>query len=116
MFGASSLLIRRLGLVCLMLLTIAVGLPTAEAQACGSASTPEAAASAALQTAPAPDDGCGDCALACTHGCCHASHVGIVGSDPVSLLTVRTRAPASWTHVAGEPPAVIGGPERPPRA
>lgn len=116
MSGLAPLLIRRLGFICLMLLTIAVTLPASEAQACGPTTVMDAAASTTLQNAPATDDGCGDCGLSCTHGCCHAAHVGILGGASSPLSVAHTPTPMAWAHVAGQLPAVVGGPERPPRA
>jgi len=116
MFGLARHMIRRIGFVCLMLLTIAMTVPTAEAQVCAPAEATPAAGSVAMDIAPADSDGCGDCALSCAHGCCHASHVAIVGGDAVSLPKARPGTPAQWRHMSDQPPAMVGGPERPPRA
>ena len=116
MFGLAPSLIRRLGLLCLMLLTIAAALPASEALACGPTTEPDTAASTVLQTDPATvGDGCGDCALSCTHGCCHASHVGILGGAVPPLPMADKPAPKAWTHDTGQHPAFVGGPKRPPR-
>ena len=116
MFGLAPLLIRRLGLLCLMLLTIAAVLPASEALACAPTSPPDAAASTALQTAPATEDGCGDCALSCAHGCCHAPHVGILGGATAPVPVADTPMLQAWTHDTGQRPAAVGGPDRPPQA
>ena len=115
MIRAARHLLRRLGLVSVLLMTLAVVLPSAEAQACAP-SPDQAVAAVVVLDADGCDAGlCGDCGAACTHGCCHAPHVAVPAAPVVALARDRVATPHliadSAFVVAGTP----DGPERPPR-
>jgi hypothetical protein len=66
-------MIRRLGFVGGLLLTLAFAVPAFEAHACADELSPLAAE--AVMDAPAdPDQPCPDCGPGCANGCCHAPH------------------------------------------
>lgn len=110
---------RRLGFVGALLLALAtVALPV-DGQVCAPAAAGiEATAgdlTATVQTDPCGEDGCGDCAATCAHGCCHAPHLGVVGGSSPAL------APSSFSEAVAAPApmaprlAPTSGLERPPR-
>lgn len=72
----------RLGFVGALLLALATVALPAEGRACVSG-VAEAALMAldtpeSVQTNPCDAEGCGDCDAICAHGCCHASHLGVI--------------------------------------
>jgi len=113
-------MIRRFGFVSALLLALTTVTLSVEVQAC--APDRDAAASAAftvaadaVQADPCASDECRDCGLSCTHGCCHASHVGVVEITASPVAPASFRSPASWPDVLGAPLGAPSGLERPPR-
>lgn len=96
-------------------MTLAMVMPSSEAQACAPGMDDAAAASALLDADGCDVNECGDCGAACTHGCCHAPHVAVPAAPVVALARDRVATPHliadSAFVVAGTP----DGPERPPR-
>ena len=115
MIRAARHLLRRLGLFSVLLMTLAVVLPSAEAQACAP-SPDQIVAAVVVVDADGCDAGlCGDCGAACTHGCCHAPHVAVPAASAPTPRQDRIAIP----HDVGEAPLLVArtpdGPDRPPR-
>lgn len=107
-------MIRRIGFVGGMLLTLTFAMPALASHACGSELSPPIADT----TAGASADGkaqCPDCGPACANGCCHAPHVATPIDHGVESEGVVFAAPVAWVHVTGWPLDAPAGPERPPR-
>lgn len=114
MIRAARHLLRRLGLVSVLLMMLATVLPSSEAQACAPA--PDQTSAVVILDADGCDAGlCGDCGAACTHGCCHAPHAAIPVAAVPSPARIRTETPL----LTGDSLFVIArlpdGPDRPPR-
>lgn len=117
MLKAARDMLRRFGFIGVLLMTLASVVPAAaEGCAPGAAQTP-AVASASIQTSDScTADGCQDCGIACSHGCCHAPHVGVMADTGVAPVAVVFQSPAAWADILGAPLRAPSGPERPPRA
>ncbi|MBU1386134.1 MAG: hypothetical protein KKG14_12500 [Alphaproteobacteria bacterium] len=107
-------MIRRIGFVGGVLLTLAFALPALASHACASELSPPVA-----ETIASTDlDGeaqCPDCGPACVSGCCHAPHAATpadVGVEPKGPVFA---APVGWVHATGRLLHAPAGPERPPR-
>ena len=115
MIGLARNILRRFGFVGILLLTLAAALP-ATAQSCNPLDPTGFAAGSVADTTPSDSDDCGDCGLACFHGCCHGVHAAIPAIDAAPLaLPFRFHAAQSWAHTVGDIPASVAGLERPPR-
>lgn len=105
-------MIRRMGFVGGLLLTLAFALPAFESHACAQ----EPSRPGVTAAAPAGQDAaCPDCGPACANGCCHASHAATAPDSLVASGTAVFAAPTGWAHMTGRPLDSPGGPERPPR-
>lgn len=115
MIRAARHLLRRLGLVSVLLMTLAVVLPSAEAQACAPSPDQIVAAVVVIDVDGCDAGLCGDCGAACTHGCCHAPHVAVPAASAPTPRQDRIAIP----HDVGEAPLLVArtpdGPHRPPR-
>ena len=119
MLKAARNLLRRFGFISALLLLLASVVPAAAAEGCALGAAEMAAVStvASVQTSDAcVADGCQDCGLACTHGCCHAPHVGVMAAAEVAPVAASFKSPAAWADILGAPLRAPSGPERPPRA
>lgn len=110
-------ILKRLGGLSALLIALVVIMPAMEAQACtptASAAAGQTAITASTQTDPCAD-GCQDCGLACSHGCCHAPNLGAVGdaTPPPSVVSLSRDL---WANNTSVPLYLPSGPERPPRA
>jgi len=113
MVTALRKMVRRLGFVSALLLTVAFAMPAFESHAC------VGEASGGVQMVEKVDGGdclCPDCGPACANGCCHAPHSAM----PSDLTTPRFIAvfgqPQSWSDSVACPLGRPDGPDRPPRA
>ncbi|MGQ2990844.1 MAG: hypothetical protein ACT6RD_03670 [Brevundimonas sp.] len=114
MIKATRHWLRRLGLVSVLLMMLAVVLPSAEAQAC--APSPDLTAAAVVVDADGCDAGlCGDCGAACTHGCCHAPHVAVPAASAPTPRQDRIAIPRGVGQAAHLVARTPDGPDRPPR-
>lgn len=107
-------MVRRIGVVAGVLLSLGFAMPALASHICASELSPPAAEA----TASAPADRgapCPDCGPACANGCCHASHVATPADLGVAPANLVFAAPAAWTHVTGRLLDAPAGPERPPR-
>jgi hypothetical protein len=107
-------MIRRMGFVGGVLLTLAFAAPALATHACASELSPPVAET----TAGASTDGeaqCPDCGPACANGCCHAPHAATPVDDGIEPKGPVFAAPVAWTHVTGRLLDAPAGPERPPR-
>lgn len=107
-------MIRRIGFVGGVLLTLVFAAPALASPACASELSPpvmETTAKAATDI----ESQCPDCGPACANGCCHAPHVATPAGDGVEPKGPVFAAPVAWTHVTGRPLDAPAGPERPPR-
>jgi len=115
MIRAARHLLRRLGFISVMLMAMAMVMPSSEAQACAPSAGEPAAVSIVLDADGCDISECGDCGAACTHGCCHAPHVAV----PAAAVLALTRDRAGTPHLVGDSAFVVArtpdGPERPPR-
>lgn len=114
MLALSRNILRRFGFIGILLLTLAGAVPTT-AQACEPLDQSAIASASVVNTAPADSDDCGDCALVCSHGCCHGAHAAIPALDTVPLALLGFEPVKAWAHAAGDLPAAPSGLERPPR-
>lgn len=98
-----------------MLMTLAMVMPSSEAQACAPSAGELVAASVVLDADGCDVSECGDCGAACTHGCCHAPHVAV----PAATVVALARDPVGTPHLIADSAFVVArmpdGPERPPR-
>lgn len=108
-------LIRRMGFVGGLLLTLAFAAPAFESHACADELSPPAA-EASVDIDASDDLQCPDCGPACANGCCHAPHAATAADLSASPQTPRFDAPAAWSHLTGRPLDSPAGPDRPPRA
>lgn len=99
-----------------MLMTLAMIMPTAEAQACAPADNEPAAAVAVLDADGCDVGECDDCGAACTHGCCHAPHVAVPAVPVTALARERVGTPHRIDAGAFVVARMSDGPDRPPRA
>lgn len=114
MLKAARSLVRRLGFVGGLLLTLAFAVPAFESHACAEEISPPVAEASA--SSPAEGDvQCPDCGPACANGCCHAPHAATVSDSMVSQRAAAFGTPATWRHVTGHPLESLTGPDRPPR-
>ena len=107
-------MIKRIGFVGGVLLTLAFAAPALASHACASELTPPSAE----MGVNAPADGeaqCPDCGPACANGCCHAPHVATPADAVVEAKGPVFAAPSAWAHVTGRPLDSPAGPDRPPR-
>ncbi|WP_421729669.1 hypothetical protein [Brevundimonas sp.] len=107
-------LLRRMGFVGALLLTLVFAAPAFESHACAE----EAAAVTAqvfVDAAPVDDVQCPDCGPACANGCCHASHAAVPAEPHPHQRAVRFSHPVAWSDTGGAPLSRPAGPERPPR-
>lgn len=114
MLKAARNLVRRMGFVGGLLLTLAFAAPAFESHACAGELSPPAA-EASASTPGDRDVQCPDCGPACANGCCHAPHAATPPDSLVSPSTPVFGAPAAWNHVTGHPLDSPAGPDRPPR-
>lgn len=115
MIKATRHWLRRLGLVSVLLMMLAVVLPSAEAQACAPAPD-QAAVAVVVVDADGCDAGlCGDCGAACTHGCCHAPHVAVPAASAPTPRQDRIAIPHGVGQAAHLVARTPDGPDRPPR-
>lgn len=108
-------MIRRIGFVGGMLLTLAFAAPALASHACAGGVMPS---SSTETTVSAPADGetqCPDCGPACANGCCHTPHVATPADAVIESKGPVFAAPVAWTHVTGRPLDSPAGPDRPPR-
>lgn len=122
-------LLRRVDLICALLLSLAFAAPAAAAHLCaaemggGEVAAAQAAAAQGL-TAPSlsaqsADDGCAscpDCGPACASGCCHAAHAAMASQPGPAVCTPRFERASGWSHAVQAPANRPAGPDRPPRA
>jgi hypothetical protein len=107
-------MIRRIGFVGGVLLTLAFAMPAMASHACASELSPPSSES----TVGAATDGdaqCPDCGPACANGCCHAPHAATpadAGTQPRGSVFAT---PVIWADVTGRLLYAPAGPERPPR-
>lgn len=109
-------ILRQSTFVSMILLALAVAMLAVPARAETCAPVAEAMAVAGSNTSEpcAPGD-CGDCVIACAHGCCHASVLGVPSGVHLSLNPPRFEAPAGWGDSLGIPLPEQAGLLRPPR-
>ncbi|MGA0544163.1 hypothetical protein ACO2Q1_02695 [Brevundimonas sp. VNH65] len=105
-------ILRRMGFVSALLLTLVFSLPAFESHAC----TDETPQSVAVVLADdGTGDACSDCGPACANGCCHAPHA----ATPAALTGEASRPafalPRPAKHTPGAPLDRPDGPDRPPR-
>lgn len=115
MLKAMRDMIRRMGFVGAVVLTMAFALPAFESHACAEERSPPTA-EAVADAADDAGQACPDCGPACANGCCHAPHVATAAEMPGAPAAPRFAEPAHWRHVTGAPLDRPGGPDRPPRA
>lgn len=108
-------ILGRFGFVCALLMALAMSVLPIESQAFSPADA-AATAEAALSAEPCDLDDCDDCGMACTHGCCHAAHVGIPASPPLAMVPAETAVVNDMPPSARPPLPSPSGLERPPRA
>ncbi len=123
MLKAAREFVRRFGALGLLLMALGAVVPANAAPACGddgdrpTARIAMQTATAGAPASPCREDGCGDCGVACAHGCCHAAHAGLPGREAPPVVTATPlRAPSVWSDATGEPFGAPEGLERPPRA
>lgn len=107
-------MIRRIGFVGGVLLTLAFALPALASHTCATELSPpgaETMASVALDD----DTQCPDCGPACANGCCHAPHAATPADVEVEPKRPVFAAPVGWVHATGRLLHAPAGPERPPR-
>lgn len=109
-------LCKRLGLVSVILLALAVVLPTTQPQACEPAREGSSLSAVIDGSDGCPVEDCRDCGTACSHGCCHATSVGLPGTTSAPRVVVTVIALNGWPQMTGEPGSAGPGVERPPRA
>lgn len=109
-------LCKRLGLVSVILLTLAVVMPTTQAQACEPIREGSSLSAVITGSYGCTIEDCRDCGIACSHGCCHATSVGLPAMTPAPRVVVTAIALKGWLQMAGEPGSAGPGVERPPRA
>lgn len=114
MLRAARILIRRLGYVSVVLLTLVFAAPAFESHACADES-PLSASQVAEASGGADDVQCPDCGPACANGCCHLTHSAIAPDVATPRAVSVFVRPAAWVHVAGGPLDRPAGPDRPPQ-
>ncbi|RZJ01194.1 MAG: hypothetical protein EON90_04500 [Brevundimonas sp.] len=107
-------MIRRIGFVGGVLLTLAFAMPALASHACASELSPPVAETTASVAADGETQ-CPDCGPACANGCCHAPHAATPAAVGVEPRGPVFAAPGAWVHVTGRPLDAPAGPERPPR-
>ena len=107
-------LLRRMGFVGALLLTLVFAAPAFESHACAD-EAPAIAAQLVVDTAPVDDLQCPDCGPACANGCCHAQHAATASELTAPSSPVFVARAEVWLHEAAPPLARPAGPDRPPR-
>lgn len=114
MLKAMRDMIRRMGFVGAVLLTMAFAMPAFESHACAEELSPPTA-EATMGVAHDAGQACPDCGPACANGCCHAPHVATAPELSGVPATPAFSGVTHWRHVSGAPLDRPGGPDRPPR-
>ncbi|MFJ6023662.1 hypothetical protein ACIQC9_03580 [Brevundimonas sp. NPDC092305] len=107
-------MIRRLGFVGGVLLTLAFAAPAFAAHVCADELSPPVA-EAAVDAPASPDQPCPDCGPACANGCCHAPHSATAPETLVAPKPPLFATPVHWVDVLGHALDAPAGPDRPPR-
>lgn len=106
-------MVRRIGFVSALLLTVAFAMPAFESHACA------AEASGGVQvveTVGGADGQCPDCGPACANGCCHAPHSAMSSDLATPRFIAVFGQPQAWSDSVAYPLGRPDGPKRPPRA
>ena len=107
----------RFAFVGMIMLALTVVMLAAPAQA---AICPPDGEATTVTVSIAPDpcaaEDCGDCAIACAHGCCHAPVMGVPVAGPLPHEPHGFRSSAGWTDAPETPLGERAGLLRPPRA
>lgn len=107
---------NRLAFVSMILLALTCAMLAAPTQAGACAPGSEAATVAvSTESGPCAQGDCGDCVIACAHGCCNAPVMGVLGAAPLSFQPPRYTPPAGWTDTPGIPLGERTRLLRPPR-
>ena len=105
-------MVRRLGFVSTLLLTLAFAMPAFESHACET----EASTSVEIVDAGAGEDAqCPDCGPACADGCCHAPHSAVSNDMATPRFVAVFGQPQAWSDSVASSLGRPDGPERPPR-
>jgi len=114
MLGSLRDMIRLIGFVGGILLTLSLAMPAFASHVCASELAPPVAETIAMA-----DDGgeaqCPDCGLACANGCCHVSHTATPVDVAAETKGLTFAPPVVWGHQVGCALDAPSGPERPPR-
>lgn len=107
-------MVRRLGFIGGILLTLVFAMPAFESHACA-AEPPFSSAVVEAGSSGEQNPACPDCGPACANGCCHAPHaIATVDRIEPRAPSVRVR-PSTDLETVGLPFERPAGPERPPR-
>ena len=113
MIKALREMVRRLGFVSALLLTVAFAMPAFESHACAA----EASGGAqVVETVGAAERQCPDCGPACANGCCHAPHSAMSSDLTTPRFIAVFGQPQAWSDSVAYPLGRPDGPERPPRS
>jgi hypothetical protein len=114
MLKALRTIFRQVGFVGIFMLTLAMAMPAAEAQACAPGDG-LSGLSALIEPDDCGSEVCQDCGVVCSQGCCHGPHVAVPAVVWPPLSANLFRVPRSYREVHGARSSAPDGPERPPR-
>ena len=114
MLGPMRDMIRRIGFVGGMLLTLAFATSALASHACASELSPPVVETE-LNASSDGETQCPDCGPACANGCCHAPHAATPADDGLQPEAPVFAVPVVWTQATGRPVGAPAGLERPPR-
>lgn len=115
---ASRDIFRRYGFIGALLVMLFVVAQPAWAAPCEptpAVASIEQASPASTNVDPCADD-CEDCALFCSHGCCHPHAAALIGTAFPPAPAVRFALSEGWSNAVPAPQGRVAGPDRPPRA
>ena len=107
-------MIRRMGFVGGVLLSLVFVMPAFESHACADEPAP-ASVSFAVQPSSESETQCPDCGPACAGGCCHAQHSAVPAEPDATRAIAVFIPPLAWADAAGRALGRPAGPDRPPR-
>jgi hypothetical protein len=113
MIKALREMVRRLGFVSALLLTVAFAMPAFESHACAAEGS---GGVQVVETVGGADGQCPDCGPACANGCCHAPHSAMSSDLATPRFIAVFGQPQAWSDSVACPLGRPDGPERPPRA
>jgi hypothetical protein len=108
-------MIRRLGFVSSLLLTLAFAAPAFESHACPD-ETPPAGVQVVSDGATENGAQCPDCGPACANGCCHAPHSAVSPENQTPRTVCAFGSALVWSDATCLPLDRPAGPDRPPRS